>query len=523
MKTITWRLPIRDICLSGLVYSVFALGFAGVVQAQNVFHVDPSGDLSGVTDHTNVTTAFSDAVAAGPGSVVELGPGDFYFHKMLQAENCACEIRGHGKDSTFLHTVPDFGLGEGLLEWQPAFLMIYPVADEWDESMPFEVTVSDMTFLIEHGNTGWGSHDVNNMFHSMDVIDTVGLVYDRADPRYDDHDTILDSTELRVTYRSLRAIGTSGPEFAPFNQSILNVFSVFDLGVSVPEVIDDMVVFSFRWGRPVTGEFVFEDLEYANVAFGCSVYLASDADIRFGGPGQKGIVARDGNAMAIELVDVSNSHVEVSNLEAHGMAGVYIEQGFFGINGDDFGETYPELLPELSTFDFHHNTIHLAEDGFWAGFELWNRLRLYSDGPNTILANITQNTFHFNDSEGFYRDYTGIFSCGVDDTLVNGNTFVGRSSEAMNPEILSLYGLCGGHGWSIVGNNFNNFATTSAPLILWPGTSNFSVVGGNIKHNVLDFGTDNSLAGVNNKGSVMPPDTLGRGISADMKRKGRFH
>ena len=449
MKTIKSGLSIRDIRLSIFAFSILALGFAGAVQAQNVFHVDPSDDLSGVTDHTNVTTAFSHAVAAGPGSVVELGAGNFYFYKMLQAENCACEIRGNGKDSTFLHTVPNFGLGEGLLEWQPAFLMIYPVADEWDESMPFEVTVSDMTFLIEHGNTGWGSHDVNNLFHSMDVIDTVGLVYDRADPRYDDRDTILDSTELRVTYRSLRAIGTSGPEFAPFNQSILNVFSVFDLGVSVPDVVDDRVVFLFRWGRPVTGEFVFEDLEYSNFYNGLSIYLATDSDIRIGGPG-RGIIARNGNLSAVELQDTSNSHVEVSNLEAYGMGGVYVGQGLYGIYGDDFGETYPELLPELSTFDFHHNTIHLAEDGFWAGFELWNSRKRFSDGPNTILANITQNTFHFNDSEDFYRDFPGIFSCGVDDALVNGNNFRGRSSEAMNPEIFSLWGQCGGEGLSLI-------------------------------------------------------------------------
>jgi hypothetical protein len=93
----------------------------------------------------------------------------------------------------------------------------------------------------------------------------------------------------------------------------------------------------------------------------------------------------------------------------------------------------------------------------------------------------------------------------------------------MNPELPSLWGECGGEGWSIVGNNFNGFDTFSAPLILWPGTSNFSVVGGDIKHNVLDFGTDNTLAGVNNMGSVVPPNTLGREISAEMKRKGRFH
>ena len=71
--------------------------------------------------------------------------------------------------------------------------------------------------------------------------------------------------------------------------------------------------------------------------------------------------------------------------------------------------------------------------------------------------------------------------------------------------------------------NLSNFDATFAPIVLWPGTSNYSVVGGNNKTNVVDFGIDNTLTGVNNMGPVEPPDTLGQDISADLKRKGHSH
>jgi hypothetical protein len=300
------------------------------------------------------------------------------------------------------------------------------------------------------------------------------------------------------------------------------VFQIWVFPVFTPVTVDDITVLLFNWLRPVTGEFVFEDLEYSNSAFGLTVLLATDADIRFGGPG-KGIAASEGNTAAVFLIDLSNSHVEVSNLSADHMGGVSLEQGFGAFFGDDSGETHFELLPEQSTFDFHHNSIQLAVDGFWSGFEMWNYTRLFDlASPNTILTNISQNTIHFSDSESHFRVYPGIFSCGVDDALVNGNKFMGQSSMAISPEFHSNFGQCGGKGWSIVGNNLNNFDASFAPIVLWPGTSNYSVVGGTNMINVADFGTDNVITGVNNMGPITPPDNLGQNVSAAQKRRGGF-
>ena len=73
MKTITWRLSIRDICLSSLVYSVFALGFAGVVQAQDCLPgtlLEPyQGICADINDVRDVFIPPSEASSVLPGKV----------------------------------------------------------------------------------------------------------------------------------------------------------------------------------------------------------------------------------------------------------------------------------------------------------------------------------------------------------------------------------------------------------------------------------------------------------------------
>ena len=59
------RLPARGIRSKTIVCTIFALGLAGLAHAGNVFHVHPSGDLSGESDWANIMQAFEGAKAAG--------------------------------------------------------------------------------------------------------------------------------------------------------------------------------------------------------------------------------------------------------------------------------------------------------------------------------------------------------------------------------------------------------------------------------------------------------------------------
>ncbi len=59
--------------------------------------VDPSGDMSGVTDADAIENAL---IAAVPGDVIELAEGTFYINRTLVAPGFNGTLRGAGKDET---------------------------------------------------------------------------------------------------------------------------------------------------------------------------------------------------------------------------------------------------------------------------------------------------------------------------------------------------------------------------------------------------------------------------------------
>jgi hypothetical protein len=67
----------------------------------------------------------------------------------------------------------------------------------------------------------------------------------------------------------------------------------------------------------------------------------------------------------------------------------------------------------------------------------------------------------------------------------------------------------------MIGNNLQNLDADVASIWLGLDTSNCAVVGGSAKGNVLDEGTDNVIAGVNNMGGNPP----GPNIREAMERK----
>jgi hypothetical protein len=103
-------------------------------------------------------------------------------------------------------------------------------------------------------------------------------------------------------------------------------------------------------------------------------------------------------------------------------------------------------------------------------------------------ANISNNKIYVNENFG------GIWGCSVQDAVITNNKIWGNGVAGI---------LCGGWGdpctdWVIKGNNVQGVNAQVAPIWLCPSTSNFLVVGGSNKTNVLNEGTENILTGVNN-------------------------
>ena len=74
-----------------------------------VISVSPSGNYN--DDADNIQDALDDAVAAGPGSTVQLTAGTFYLNKGIEVEGFDGYFKGAGKDKTILTTHDKINFG----------------------------------------------------------------------------------------------------------------------------------------------------------------------------------------------------------------------------------------------------------------------------------------------------------------------------------------------------------------------------------------------------------------------------
>ena len=87
---------------------VLGMSIVGPTEAhsrQGVFVVDPSGDMSGLTDTANIQAALDAAIATGHKSTIQLGAGDFYICETLVGINFDGTLKGEGTGVTVLHSI----------------------------------------------------------------------------------------------------------------------------------------------------------------------------------------------------------------------------------------------------------------------------------------------------------------------------------------------------------------------------------------------------------------------------------
>ena len=461
--------------------------------SSNIYWVLPSGDTSGETDWSNIMVAFNQAVVAGAGSTVQLAEGDYYVHQPIQVANFSGTVKGVGKNLTRMHTAPGrlFGLQEYPLAPYPTYMVLYLDAD-WPAELVADITVSDLSFYIDGPSEPFGSHDPSLQLNSTNVVSVHGIVRGYNSPYHAN----FELTHINITFRHLKVVADTGSQYLMFGSSILNSFQVW--GEPVVQYDPENNAIKFRWIKPITGTYIFEDIEMYDAAYGSSVLNANDSVISLGGSKTSGIVA-EGITVPVVLEDISNSTVEVSYLDTSGGdGGVYLGQGKLAAWGNDLGELVPETLPEPSYFYFHHNQISSAS-GTWTAFELWNAGgELGQPLGNVVIAN---NTINVIDQ---YPPYEGIFSYFVDNAQVTNNRITGRGVAGIWVEPFGTPAT----DWLLLGNNLSAFDAEMAGIYLGPGTSNCTVIGGDLKENVLDEGTDNILVGINNQNGNPPGPAL---------------
>ena len=235
-----------------------------------------------------------------------------------------------------------------------------------------------------------------------------------------------------------------------------------------------------------------------------ALYNLVDSTVLLGGGPNKGITVRNNVGGPLLLWDLSNTSVHASYIDSADSKGVYL------LNGVDVGwYGLPEIrLPAPSEYVFTHNNIQQGADSWYASFELWNVAGEFERALGNVV--ISNNQIHSIDHN---FPFGPIFSYFVDGAVVSNNIITGRGDTAI---AIEPYGGLG-RDWVLIGNNVQNYESTPYPeqILLGPGTSNCTVVGGSNINNVFDMGTDNYITGVSNQGQRDLP--LGESVSEAVK------
>ena len=212
-----------------------------------VFEIQPSGDVSGVTDFQNINFALH---KADTGDVVELGEGLFYLHKSVIRWDFSGTLRGVGKDKTTIQTAPGiaFDVSEDILnEWSDNWtdeghrMFCFPHHFTTEE---MTVIISDLTIVGNEPTTPWGSNVYSPSFTENNSLAAVVVYYIELDK------DLANPIHLNVHYKDIAIIGVEDPRFIDPNGTN------FSIGTGVG-----------AYGAS-SGEFVVENVNISNAAAG---------------------------------------------------------------------------------------------------------------------------------------------------------------------------------------------------------------------------------------------------------------
>jgi len=443
------------------------------------FIVEPTGD----DDTENLYAAFYQAIAAGPGNIVQLIEGEYLISKPIVIANFNGIFRGAGKDLTKIINLDDvpFPLVPDWpgFSWEASTLFNFYQTSE----APASIKISDMSLEVRGRSEPWpGTED--DRFHQI-----IG-VYGQLNGMRDMQPSRLDYTFERVAF-----IAEMSNDWAQFNGN--NGLQLW------AEYFPDTYETEF-----MTGIYTIQNCIFKNLPEGIGCGTMANSKLIIGGDKKHGNEFED-TWVAIVGIDFCNSVTEFSYNKFNNVstAGVQITQGY----------SYPLLGKIFTSSDIiiKHNELHLI---------LWGDGIVLEDDPydvfqyNTLKAVVSEN--YLNMDNTLYR---GIYGWGIQDALIKHNTIVGSGLAGITA------GSCpdGSYdcpenacaGWKIIGNNLKNVDAVVAPIWLGPGASDCLVVGDGNPTYVLDEGPNNKL--VNTETLIPKKNGVYHGIKKEMQdRKG---
>ena len=412
------------------------------VPSGEVFIVRPSGE----DDTYELVTAFENAKAAGPGSVVQLVGGEYHIG-LIEVRDFYGVFRGAGKGKSVIYPMSDLQCNIPLGLNLSISLMKFLNGD---------VTVSDMSFINGEGQACAACEDGAY----CDVLWSFLAFYDYtiAGPMPPDH--YVKGKVDRVEF--------VGYLRGPYEWQVL-----YGIGFYA----------DFAWAENLpfsNGELTVTNCDFSNfynavqtLGFGSGSFIFSNNTV-------------NNTLEALLLLDNIGGRTTIAgNIFIVPPGGKAV-----GINTLVYGLQI-QALSSGCQYEITGNTFYL--DGSFAALDLCDTRKLIDvpDDENPLLVLVKNNQFILENGPT-----CGIWNFATDDAVIRNNKFTGQSGWT---GIVSIFA----DNTLMLGNNFSTLTVPEYHIFLESVSSNCTVIGGNHQGGlVLDLGVNNTITGLKQPGGV---------------------
>jgi len=409
-----------------------------------VFVVEPNG----VDDTENLEKAFIDAIAAGPGAVVQLTEGEFYID-LIEVREFNGSLEGAGKGKTIISTIANLSVDEFIDKNLDVVLINFVGGD---------VFVRDLTIHTPQGPLSEGSIDF--------LFGQLGFCAITA--QYVATDEYVNATVDNVEFITQGFVYTG-----------LLVESGFWIGPEdgIPLGDIDISVTNSSFSGPFWG-------------YGALLMEIREGNIMVGSKSNGNIF----NNCDLGIWHNVNINASVNNntfMRKNGWFPLQIVNGPWREDASQFPQAFQSFC------NIENNTFNVSSS---SGVVILNDYRRFFPSYEIpMLVEVKGNKIH-TEGNGMF---TAMGCLNLSEAVIRNNKFTGTADFGVRlfsqwpGGVLSENGL-------LLGNNFDNSEYSLTTVLLGNGTKNWTIVGGDLGELIWDFGENNIITGFNNQTSEVP-------------------
>jgi hypothetical protein len=432
-----------------------------------VFIVEPNG----VDDTPALCQAFDDAKAAGPGSVVKLVEGN-YSVGLVEIREFYGKFTGAGKGKTVITARNDLDIAPLLSQRVNPYLIKFVGGDVFMSEMTIRTPDGILTL---HPIMTWIEGLVSfsartRIYASLNdyIRGTISNVEFISGSDWPSGWRSNCNTGLVVGFDSRFVQLAGGWPLSPSDVTVTNCyFENFD-------IYGALIAYINKGEVKVTGENYFNHNSTAAYGYGGSLAFWHNNDLKvtvsdntfLDGPGARFGIEATSSPWPAFLQYVDQTRATVFDIERND----FLIEGATGgvLVNDQRRVLYPEAIP--------------------------------------MMVNIKSNKFILSENA-----FTGLGCFNMSGMVIRNNTFSGEGSYGVR--VMRTAPVYNENGL-ILGNNFSNSTYAVTPVLLNPGSRNWTVVGGNLGESVMNYGENNRITGFNINYSEAP---FGESISDNLK------